>query len=73
MITYTLITRDLADSRVGLVLYLFRNDDVASITTIAAVARKTAPELLGKSRAHLRSLGIRDADEHLSPRARAHG
>ncbi len=73
MITYTLITRELGDSRVGVVLYLFRNDDVASITTIAAVARRAVAELVNKSRAHLQSLGIRDADEHLNPPLRATG
>ncbi len=65
MITYTLITRDLTEGQVAIVLYLFRDDEVASVTTIATVARNAAAVMLMKSRAHLHKVGVPDADEPL--------
>lgn len=63
MITFSLITRDAANGEVAIVLYLFRNDEVASVTTIATVPRNQATMVLIKSRVHLRRQGIQDANE----------
>ncbi|HEX4764745.1 MAG TPA: hypothetical protein VH414_00550 [Lichenihabitans sp.] len=63
MITFSLITRDAGDGEVAIVLYLFRNDEVASVTTIATVPRSQATMVLIKSRVHLRRQGVQDANE----------
>ncbi len=63
MITFSLITRDATNGEVAIVLYLFRNDEVASVTTIATVPRNQATMVLIKSRVHLRRQGVADANE----------
>ena len=63
MITFSLIMRDAADGQVAVVLYLFRNDEVASVTTIATVPRSQSTMVLIKSRVHLRRAGVADASE----------
>ncbi len=63
MITFSLITRDASNGEVAIVLYLFRNDEVASVTTIATVPRSQATMVLIKSRVHLRRHGVADANE----------
>ena len=63
MITFSLITRDATNGEVAIVLYLFRNDEVASVTTIATVPRSQATMVLIKSRVHLRRQGVADANE----------
>ncbi len=63
MITFTLIRSDLPDGRVAIVLYLYRDKKTASVSTIATVAPNQARSLFNESRAHLRKLGVRDANE----------
>lgn len=63
MITFSLITRDATDGQVAIVLYLFRDDEVASVTTVATVPRQQATMVLIKSRVHLRRAGVADANE----------
>ena len=65
MITFSLIRRDLPNGHVAIVLYLFRKDDVASVTTIATVAPNLATQIFMKARVHLRKSGVRDASEPL--------
>ena len=63
MITFTLIRSDTADGRIAVVLYLYRDKKLASVTTIATVVAGTARMVFNESRAHLKRLGLRDACE----------
>ena len=61
MISYSLIRRDLPDGLAAIVLYLFRNNDVASVTTIATVPPGLAMSIFMKARSHLRKNRVKDA------------
>lgn len=63
MITYRLFRSDASDGLVAVVLYLYRDMAVASVTTIATASPPVAIRLFVESRIHLRRLGVPEADK----------
>ena len=62
MITYKLFRSEAANGLVAVVLYLYRDQATASVTTIATEAPRVAIRLFVEARIHLRRLGVPEAD-----------
>ena len=65
MVSYKLYRSADAGGLVDLVLHLYRDHDLASVTTIATAAPRLAVRIFMEARAHLRSLGIPEASAAL--------